>query len=250
MDAKKVVKFNLYASCALLAAFVLMFVGTTIAYFTSTKHISNTFTSGNVEIALSEAAVMMDEFGNLVEDKSLPRFFGDDVYAVNDYGAIYPGQSVYKDPTITNTCDDSEWVAAKITFSHKLSGFADVMKNDQGNLDIKTLLSGGLLNETVSFGEWNGISNVYYNDNYALVPSVKPDENKVEFFFFCLKPLQAGKSVVVFDHLMIPREFNNAQTQHFVDIKLEVNAFGVQTMQFDNCFSAMTQAFPEHIKIN
>ncbi|MBO5911889.1 MAG: hypothetical protein J6Q76_00260, partial [Clostridia bacterium] len=54
MKTQKVIKFNLYMSCILLGVLVLMLVGVTFAYFSSTKQVTNTFTAGNVEIALSE----------------------------------------------------------------------------------------------------------------------------------------------------------------------------------------------------
>ena len=65
INEKKLVKFNLYMSCVLLVAFVLMLVATTVAYFSDTQKMTNTFTSGNVKLMLSEAAVKPDANGNL-----------------------------------------------------------------------------------------------------------------------------------------------------------------------------------------
>ena len=67
MNEKKIIKFNLYMSCALLLAFIAMFIGVTIAYFSDRKQLSATLTAGNVEITLSQAAVKPDLVGNLVE---------------------------------------------------------------------------------------------------------------------------------------------------------------------------------------
>ena len=66
MNARKIVKFNLYMSGILLVIVVLMFLTASIAYFTDTKQATATLTSGNVKIVLSEAAVKKDASGNLV----------------------------------------------------------------------------------------------------------------------------------------------------------------------------------------
>jgi len=70
------VKAKLIVSNTLLIVAVLLLVGTTIAYFSEQKSITNTMTSGNVSIKLSEAQVKPDEFGNLVLDNDKPRVFG------------------------------------------------------------------------------------------------------------------------------------------------------------------------------
>ena len=50
MKVQKIVKFNMYMSCILLGAVVLMLVATSFAYFTDTKQVTNTLTVGNVSI--------------------------------------------------------------------------------------------------------------------------------------------------------------------------------------------------------
>ena len=113
MMQKIITKFNIVMSCVILAILVVMFVGATIAYFSDHVETAATFTAGNVKIALSEAAVKKDDKGNLVADTQQPRIFGaQEQTVINDYGKIYPGQTVCKDPTVTNTGDEAEWIAA------------------------------------------------------------------------------------------------------------------------------------------
>lgn len=74
-----------YQLCLLATAVI----GTTLAYFTDTKEVTNTFSSGNVTITLDEAPVGPDgqaTTGNRV--------------TTNDY-KLYPGKEYDKDPTIT-----------------------------------------------------------------------------------------------------------------------------------------------------
>lgn len=252
MNEKKIIKFNLYMSCALLLAFIAMFIGVTIAYFSDRKQLSATLTAGNVEITLSQAAVKPDLVGNLVEDTSKTRIFGaaeDSV--VNNYGKIYPGQSIYKDPTITNIGDEDEWVAAKVTI---VDGEGDLTKvigySGYEEIDIERLLSGGLLDEHVDFGIWNGIEDVCYNDNYAMIQVANAAAGEFSFYFIMEKPLAVGDSVMLFDHLAFDERWNNEHMEHLKDLKIYVQAFGVQTMQLDSCLEAMTTAFPYHFDFN
>ena len=186
MKEKTVVKFNLYMSCVLLVITVLVFVGITLAYFTDFRQTTTTFTAGSVELTLSEAAVKKDSSGNLVEDIKQPRIFGAmEPTVINDYGRLYPGQSVYKDPTITNTGDTPEWIAAKVTLSDGSGDLTKVMGYEGFySIDIEVLLSGGLLDENIHFGTWNGIPNVCHNERYAMIQI--PDASQGEFSFYFL----------------------------------------------------------------
>ena len=252
MHTQKIVKFNLYMSCILLAVFVLMFIGVTIAYFSDRVQSAATFTSGNVKITLSEAAVKKDEHGNLVEDPDQPRVFGtvEDV-VVNDYGRVYPGMTIYKDPTVTNTGDTPEWIAVKVTLTdgagdlHKIMGYTGYAE-----IDIERLLQGGLLDEHVDVEEWNGIADVCVNDRYAMIQVADSAAGKYEFYFLMLQPVEVGESVKVFDQVVFDQMWTGEHMQQLAELKVHVQAFGVQTFQMDDCLKAMTSAFPEHFPFN
>ena len=57
---------------------------------------------------MPEAAVVADSGGNLIEDPSRERIFGKDISSgetvVNDYGYIFPGETIHKDKIVAN-CD-------------------------------------------------------------------------------------------------------------------------------------------------
>lgn len=251
MKTEKIIKFNLWASCILLVVFILMFVGTTIAFFSDRKQVTNTFTSGNVKIVLSESAVKDDGSGNLIADIEKPRIFGTADSATNDYGIIHPGQIIYKDPTITNSGNTEEWIAAKVTLYDGAGDLTEIMAYEgYEDLDIEIMLSGGLLDEKVHVHEWNGFSNVCLSDNYAMVQVPNASEGKFEFFFFMLKPVKSGESVVVFDHINIPAYWSGTEMQQLANLRIDIEAFGVQTYQLDSCFQAMAEAFPEHFNFN
>lgn len=251
-------KLQLALSSILLVTMVLLFVATTVAYFSDHKQFTNTITSGNVEIVLSEAAVTRDSVGHLVEDKSRPRITSYD-NATHNYGRIYPSQTIFKDPTIKNTGSEEAWVAYRITLKdgkgdlRKLLGYhlnnnPNTISNE---IDISILFDGALFGDPrVHLGEWNGIDNVLYTEEYAMVQVADPANNKFEFYVFILKPLQSGEDVTFFNTMTIPNEWNNAQMQELAELTIEIEAFGVQTFNMVDCYTAMTTALPEYFNFN
>ena len=83
---KNMKKILVLACCAVLL--VCISVGATFAYLTSTKTVTNTFTSGSVDITLDETDV--DKYGVLD---------GQTRVTANDY-TLLPGHEYTKDPTI------------------------------------------------------------------------------------------------------------------------------------------------------
>ena len=239
-------KMQLFLSACFLLLSILMLVGTTVAYFTAQKQYSHTLTTGNVTIELTEAAVK-NENGHLVKDESKDRVRGGGDVVVHDYGAVYPGMKIYKDPTIENTGTNEAWVAARITLTdgtgqlHKVIGY-----EGYDEIDLLSLLSGGaLVAEQLLIGEWNGIEEVYFNDSFAMVQ--KADKARGEYHFYCffLQPLAREQQVTVFEQLEIPADWNHAELQEVEALKITVTAYGVQLLDLDSCYQAMTLAFPE-----
>lgn len=240
-------KVQMICTIACFVLSVLMFAATTIAYFSDTAQITNTLTTGDVSIELTEAAVKRDDGGNLVENPDAPRIKGGVDTTVRDYGVIYPGISVFKDPTIKNTGDNSAWIAAKITFTdgggeiHKVIGYEGFP-----GIDMRVLLNGAMLEERTHFGRWNGIDNVRYNDNYAIVQKADVGLGEYSFLVFIQKPVAPGEEVVLFDNFSVPADWTNEQMQEFAELKIHIQAFGVQMFDLDSCYEAMTNAFPTY----
>ena len=245
--------FKIAAIFVMVCALVVMTVNVTIAFFTDSKESTGVFTAGSVYIDLTESAVKSDERGNLIQDTSKPRISGKDLAAngesvvVNNYGVVFPGQTIFKDPTVTNIGEDSAWVAVKVIIEdgagdiHKLFGYSE----DYDDIDIERLLTGGLLDERIYVGEWNGISDVCFNDNYAMIQASNRDQGKYEFFFLMQKPLTSGESVTIFDTFKIDSLFGDAEMKEFRELKITIQAFAVQEYGFLNCLEAMSRAFPD-----
>lgn len=108
-------KKKILALCLVVVLAVTAVTGATLAYFTDTKEVENTFTVGKVEIKLDEAQVKFDdESGDYVVDKTKNR-----TEEGNAYTNIVPAQELPKDPTVT-IVDGSEdcYVRMKVTVNY------------------------------------------------------------------------------------------------------------------------------------
>ena len=246
-------KFKITALILLITAIISTAVSGTIAFFTDSKESIGIYTAGNVYIEVTEAATVPDASGNLIENPSADRILGGEITGagasvINDYGIVFPGQTIHKDPTIKNIGSNSAWVAAKVIIE---DGAGDIHRlyayNDEDDaIDIEHLLSGGLLDEHVHVGEWGGIDDVCYNDRYAMIQHSSRADGRYEFYFIMLQPLEKNASVELFDTFTLDPMFGNAEMQEFREFKITVQAFAVQTHGFDSCSSAMLGAFGEH----
>ena len=225
-------------------------VGITLALFTDSRESESVFTVGNVRVTLTEAAVVRDSQGNLVKDPTAPRFTGAEIGggedAVRDYGMVFPGQSIYKDPTVKNVGTHDAFVAFKVVIEdgagdiHNLYAYND----ERDDIDIKLLLAGGLLDERTYVGDWGGYEDVCYNEHYAMIQASNRSEGRYEFFFLLLDPLAVGEEATVFDTVIFDSYFDNSEMNELRELKITVQAYAVQTVGVDSCLSAMCEAFP------
>lgn len=249
----KLTKLNII-SIAILACvgIIIAAAGGSIAFFTDAKETTNVFTAGSVYISLSEAAVKSDGAGNLIEDTAAQRITGNDIadtanIVKNEYGKIFPGQTIHKDPTIKNTGKDPAWIAAKIIISDGDGDISELYGDPvTGYICITDLLCGGLLDEQVHVGVWNQIRDVSYNDNYAMIQASDTANDRHEFYIYINSALDPDASVMLFDTLAVDPEFGNAEMRELAQLNITVQAFAVQKVGFESCYEAMHRAFPEH----
>lgn len=88
-------KKKLTAAALVVALLAVMVIGGSLAYFTDTDDATNTFTVGNVDIKLTE-----------------PNWEGS---GSKDAPAVYPGEALAKDPTVTNVGANPCFVRVKVT---------------------------------------------------------------------------------------------------------------------------------------
>ncbi len=243
----KSTKRLIFLELIVLLLAVVMFAQATWAYFSSQAKTSGTITSGSVKIVLYESAVKRDSSGNLVEDNESAKIFGTSTGTVHDHGVVFPGQNIFKNPTIQNTGTNDAYIAAKMTITdgdgdiHRVIGFPDY-----DEIDVVTLFGGGYFDSPAHFGDWNGLHNVTYNDDFAMVQVPKRAEGQYDVYFFFTKPIAHGESITVFDQMFFPSEFSSNEMKEFSELRVDIYGFGVQTFGFETSFDAMLGALPEH----
>ena len=244
----KSTKRLIFIELIVLLLAVVMFAQATWAYFSSQAKTSGTITAGSVKIVLYESAVKRDANGNLIEDNESAKIFGTSTGTVHDYGVIFPGQNIFKNPTIQNTGTNDAYIAAKMTITdggggdiHRVIGFPDF-----DEIDVTSLFGGGFFEQSAHFGDWNGFHNVTYNDDFAMVQIPKRDRGQYDFYFFFTKPIAHGEAITVFDQMFFLSEFTNDQMKEFSELRVDIYGFGVQTFGFETSFDAMLGALPEH----
>ena len=257
-------KKKILAIVLCVAMLAIAIVGGTMAYFTDTDAATNTFTSGNVAIDLTEAIVQKVEdktaenYGDLVAvDKDGQRNdVGDAGSNLYDYGKLYPGQNIFKDPTIENIGSEDAYIAAKIIVTdgegdiHKLIG-----SGYMGLLRIDKMVSGGIVKENdTQKSDYNNLSAnglpVYGDETYSVYQVGDIANGVYTFYVFFEKPQAQGDKVVLFENILIDAGWDNEQMAELKDLKIEIQAYATQEYGFKDCFTAMTTAFPDAFKFN
>lgn len=232
-------KKRIFTVALVVALLATCFAGT-YAYLTDTDEQTNTFTAGNVYISMDEAIVEKDETtGNLVATGK--RTDKDQEYH------LFPGMTVTKDPTIYVEESEPAYVAAKITVTGDLYALIGVEGYD--NIDIHKLASGGLItpNATQETG-WNGLSMVYKTDACVIYQEANKASNTWVLYIFMNGPQAVGTEIELFNTLTIPAEWDNAEMTKINGMEIHVQAFATQTSGFEDCFEAITKAFPDDFK--
>ena len=256
-------KKKIMALCMCLCMLAIAVVSSTMAYFTDSGEQTNTFTAGKVDIVLYEHEVEKDTdpesntFGDLIatNEKTLD----------NQEYHLYPAMTVDKDPTILVKKDsENAWVAAKITITSGSAGDIESLIPSTDHymhmLDVSQIIKGGLAGTEVDFVTthplWNKVEGmpVYGNEEYSTYQEVLTDDEgnygKYVIYMFVEKPVEAGKTVKLFEILEVKPEWTNEQMAILNDASIKVEAYATQTNGFADCYTAVTTAFPEAFDFN
>lgn len=212
---KKIIAITLVLSLAAIAI-----SGASLAYFTDKQTVDNTFEVGDVTITLDESKVTLDAKNHAVVGTER-------VSTTQDYGQLYPGQTVKKDPIITNKGSENAYVAAKVTIS-STNGYT--VDNQQWVAD---LLSGGLLAAGA---------------NATVVTALESNAHVIYILYH--EEMAKDDQVNLFDTLSIPGTYDNDQMDQLTGMKIQVAAYAVQSIGFADAKTALTTAFPELAALN
>lgn len=187
-------------------------VGMTIAYLTSTDQVVNTFTVGNVQIQLDEAAANAD--GSLVPNA--PRV------KANSYKLI-PGHTYNKDPMVT-VLSGSESSYIKMTVTVTKSAQLDAIFAPTG-ADLTSIFDG------------YDAANWIYKGN---TENTTANTRTYEFWYKNAVPATTENVALdpLFDSITVPGNINNNQLATIEGMTITVNAYAIQADGFDNAADA------------
>lgn len=215
---------------ALVVALLATCFAGTYAYLKDTDSVKNTFTTGNVYIALDEQKIGSTDRTTETQDYEL-----------------FPGTIITKDPTITvDANSENAWVAAKVTVSAQAVGELDLhdLIGIAGTelIDINQVADGGLLEKTSTAKEnWNGLALVHETQDCVIYQA--PGTNTWTLYIFMKAAQAPNAEIVLFDTLTIPTAWDNAEMNVVDTLEINVQAFATQAYGFADCFTAMTAAF-------
>lgn len=206
----KKTKAILMALCAVLL--VAASVMGTLAYLTSTDTVVNTFTVGNVQIKLDEAAANLD--GTLVKDA--------DRVKANSY-KLLPGHTYNKDPMVT-VLKGSEKCYVKMTVTFTKAAELDAIFAPNG------------ANLTSIFAGYNPANWIDKGNTENTAANTRTYE------FWYKEPVEALNGDValdaLFDQIVVPGTITNAQLDTIKGMTITVNAYAIQADGFANAEAA------------
>ena len=205
-------KKKIFAAAIAVCLIAAAITGATIAYFTDNESVDNTFTIGEVAIKLDESKVTLDANNRAVVSTT------ERVSANQDYGYLYPGQILTKDPIITNTGSEKAFVAAKVT----ISTTADITDATL----VEDLLSGGMLLS----GSGATCVSALDNGDYVIYILYHGEMNK-------------DQQITLFTTLSIPSAYDNDDMDKLQGLKISVVAYAVQSAGFTNAKDAIEAGF-------
>ena len=89
----------------------------------------------------------------------------------------------------------------------------------------------------------NGLT-VYGNAAYSVYQKADSANCTFTFYMFFEGEKTAGTEITLFNTMNIPADWNNDDMAAVNGMKIHVAAYGAQAVGFEDCYEAMTSAFP------
>ena len=231
MNKKKIV--TVVCSAALMLSLV---IGGTLAYLTDNADVTNTFTVGDIDIALEEPG-------------------WDDTTDGKD---ILPGDSFIKDPTVmmldgdayvrfkVEFIDNSAATPAAITDPARIAAILECVCYDSTFTPANTAVSPtvtaaeGTLLESGSYttaqrAAFAGINPAFTKD------AVKSSDATGTYYYNCPTIVTEGTSAPLFTHIIVPTDYDRAQLQALGAFSLKITAEAIQTEGFVDAAAAFAE---------
>ncbi len=238
MKNMKLRKMLMLVMCAM--ALVAISVGATLAYLTDSEGVTNTFTVGQVGIKLDEAKV--DANGKEISGDGAERVYS------NEYHLI-PGKTYDKDPTITvETGSEDCYIVAKIvvTGGEQLNNLIKYTETDGTEyIGFNHIVTGGIFNdETLEYKTeltYTGVTEGWDGSDVVLTQSYDANKKEFTFYVYYKNATEAGTKHVLFEHLVIPGAWTNADIAALEGMQINITAYAMQEAGFGNVFDAFAE---------
>ena len=242
-----------------IAMVAILAVGGSLAYFTDSKNVDNTFTVGNVKIELIEQQRGENGLEDFEQGKALNPIVGSAQGEKDQYGMPVAENYVDKMVTIKNTGKNDAYIRAYFAIPSALDdGYEtfnaglNVLHFNFGNKVVDDTITSTYDNEWnwKHDGKWNyfettidGIKyNVYFADYYQAVGAGKTTEQFVQGVYldksFNIKTENGVEKCYAFD-----KEVTLDAGWNWDKVTCPVYAVAVQAAGFENAADAITAAF-------
>jgi len=206
-------KKKILAMCLVVALLATAVVGATLAYFTDTKAVENTFTVGDIDIKLDETVV---EDGDATNERT---------ELGNEYH-LFPGQTYVKDPTVTVEEGSEECYVRMIVTISNQKALDEVFAP---GIKLYEILTG------------------YDASEWVLQKETEDGDNRIyEFWYKDAVDARAGavELPALFKAIKIPENLDNAAMKKAFDgLKIDIEAHAMQKEGFATAADAWAK-FP------
>lgn len=214
-----------------MALVACLSVAATIAYFTDSDSVTNTFTVGNVEITMDELDTDKDTITTDNVEYTVKDANGNEVKTIRDTANKYhlvPGMTYEKDPTI-HVAEDSEdcWLFVKVE-----NGIAAIEAQAEYKDKNDAIAQGTIAEQMAAFG-WKAVAGT--ENIYAYEKTVG---KAVDVPVFKAFKIDGEKTVNVEDGKTKPE--GKEDIADYANQTVNVTAYAIQAAGFENSADAWT----------
>ena len=228
-------KFTKSSVITSVLAFVLvaaLAVGGTIAYFTSSDEVTNTFTMGDIAIGLTE-----DEWDDTTDGKEM-----------------LPGTTLYKNPTVAATEGDS-YMRVKVEFIDTATGnpitdstrIAKIMDTVYYSATAYGTEGSCIEGSSYSAAQRDAITGLVKGVNTTdFVKDNTYSTGSVYYYNYInggnnIFSEEDGDTAILFTHIIIPTDWTREDLAVLGEYSIHITAQAVQTTGFDNAAAAYAE---------
>lgn len=197
----------------------------TLAYFTATREVTNSFMTAKYDPEHPDDKPTKDELFSVVVEETDPTDDQKTSTNGNTYEDIEPGDKFKKDPTVKNTGSYDQWVRVSVTFD-KTDEWAKAGVSYDKLFD--TLVTAG-----------------YVKENWTRVDPTAVVNKTATYTFYLKSKLAPNNKATLFTEVTVPTTLTVENMTELCEFNVTVKAEAIQTANTaDNCFDAFKNCWP------